>query len=225
MGGPLARVKGQGLFPFPFSLFPWQPALAARLMIVMLPFAHRVDVQGGMMIVLEELRYPVGHFTPVATSTPAARAAAIEEIAALPARMRAAVDGLAERQLDTPYRPGGWTVRQVVHHVADSHMHGLIRIKLALIEDTPTIKPYDENACAALADTRLPVDVSLSLLDGIHARWIALYRSMTDEQFARSFFHPERGETFTLHVHAQDYAWHSRHHVAHITSLRRREGW
>src|SRR5687768_1588439 len=139
----------------------------------------------------DELRYPVGRFTPVASSTPAMRAAAIEAIAALPARMRAAVAGLDDRQLDTPYRAGGWTVRQVVHHVADSHMHGLIRIKLALTEDTPTIKPYDENASATLADMRLSVDVSLNLLDGIHARWIALYRSMTEAQFARSFFHPE----------------------------------
>jgi hypothetical protein len=178
-----------------------------------------------MTITLDELRFPVGRFAAAGESTPAVRAAAVADIAALPVRMRAAVTGLGDIQLDTPYRPGGWTVRQVVHHVADSHMHGLTRIKLALTEDTPTIKPYDENAFAALADMRLPIEPSLHLLDGLHARWVAVYDGMTDEQFARSFFHPELAETITLEWHAQMYAWHSRHHVAHITALRKREGW
>src|SRR5215212_10168838 len=116
--------------------------------------------------------------------TEARRAACVARIAAAPAALRAAVAGLRDAQLDTPYRPGGWTLRQVVHHVPDSHMNGYIRVKLALTEESPIIKPYDENACAALADSRLPVDVSLTLLDALHTRWVALYRSLTPEQFA-----------------------------------------
>jgi hypothetical protein len=173
----------------------------------------------------ESLRYPVGRFEPVLPSTSELRAVAIDAIARLPAAMRDAVSGLNERQLDTPYRPGGWTVRQVVHHVADSHMNGFIRVKLALTEDSPTIKPYDENAWATLADVRLPVRVSLELLDGIHTRWVAVCRAMTADQFTRSFVHPEHGMRMTLDYHLQNYAWHSRHHVSHITELRRREGW
>lgn len=173
----------------------------------------------------DDPRYPVGRLTLPAEWSREGRAAAIEQIAELPARMRAAVDGLDERQLDTPYREGGWTVRQVVHHVADSHMHGLMRIKLALTEREPTIKPYDENAFAALPDMRLPVDVSLTLLDSLHARWIALYEGMREEDFTRVFFHPELGERITLERHAHMYAWHSRHHVAHVTALRQRQGW
>jgi hypothetical protein len=174
---------------------------------------------------VDELRYPVGRFTAAPEWTPAVRAAAIDDIARLPARMRAAVEGLDEQQLDVPYRPGGWTVRQVVHHVADSHMHGLMRIKLALTEETPTIKPYDENAFATLPDMRLPIEVSLNLLASLHVRWVALYEGLSGEQFSRSFHHPQLEETITLEHHAQMYAWHSRHHVAHVTALRRRQGW
>ena len=147
------------------------------------------------------------------------------EIAALPDRIRAAVAGLSDSQLDTPYRDGGWTVRQVVHHVADSHMNGFIRVKLALTEDNPTIKPYDENRWASLADMRLPVSVSLGLLDAIHARWVEIYRGMSSAEFGRTFFHPEHAQSMTLDQHVQDYAWHSRHHVAHITGLRERMAW
>jgi hypothetical protein len=172
----------------------------------------------------DDLRYPVGRFTPV-TPDADVRRAAVAEIAALPLRMREAVAGLTDPQLDTPYRPGGWTVRQVVHHVADSHMNGLVRVKLALTEDAPTIKPYDETAFAALGDMRLPVDVSLDLLTALHARWVALYDAMTDAQFARTFVHPEYPEPQTLDRHAQMYAWHSRHHVAHIAALRTRQRW
>ena len=178
-----------------------------------------------MTVTLEQLQYPIGRFTPAAEWTARVRSAAIEEIAALPQRIRSAVDGLDEPQLDTPYRPGGWTVRQLVHHVADSHMNGFIRIKLALTENRPTIKPYDEKAFATLGDMRLPVQVSLSLLDSLHARWVAVYEAMTARQFERSFFHPERGDTMSLGHHAQMYAWHCRHHVAHIVDLRSREGW
>jgi hypothetical protein len=178
-----------------------------------------------MTIVGDELRYPIGRFMPVIPATSEVRAAAIRDLAELPARLRAAVNGLSDARLDTPYRPDGWTVRQVTHHLADSHMNGFIRVKLALTEDAPTIKPYDENAFAALPDMRLPVEHSLAVLDGLHARWVALYRTMTGEQYGRSFYHPELEETVTIEAHVQLYAWHSRHHVAHITELRRREGW
>jgi hypothetical protein len=174
---------------------------------------------------LEDLRYPIGRFRAVMPITSELRAAAIDAIASLPERMRAAVAGLSDARLDTRYRPDGWTIRQVVHHVADSHMNGLTRVKLALTEETPTIKPYDENAWAQLADMRLPIDVSLGIIDGIHARWAAVYRGMSAAQFDRSFVHPEIGAQLTLDWHLQNYAWHSHHHLAHITELRRREGW
>ena len=171
-----------------------------------------------------DLSYPIGRFDPSAPVSPAMRAPAIDAIAQLPAQMTAAVDGLTETQLDTPYRPGGWTVRQVVHHVADSHMNALARLKMALTADTPTIKPYDQDAWSTLADMRLPVDVSLSLLRGIHTRWVTVLRSLRPEQFSRTFNHPEIG-SMTLDGQLQMYAWHSRHHVAHVTSLCQREGW
>jgi len=172
----------------------------------------------------DDLRYPVGQFVAVPT-TPDVRRNAIADIAALPQKIRAAVSSLTDRQLDTPYRPGGWTVRQLVHHVADSHMNGFIRVRLALTEPHPTIKPYDENAWSTLPDMRLPIDVSLGILDGLHRRWAELYAPMSDAEFARTFVHPAHGQTFTLDEHLQNYAWHSRHHVAHITALRAREGW
>jgi hypothetical protein len=178
-----------------------------------------------MTTVSDDLRYPIGRFKAVMPVTQELRDAAIDAIAGLPARMREAVTGLDDRQLDTRYRVDGWTVRQVVHHVADSHMNGFIRVKLALTEDTPTIKPYDESAWATLADMTLPIEVSLGLLEGIHTRWVAVYRALGVEQFARSFVHPELGAEMTLDHHLQNYAWHSHHHLAHITELRRREGW
>src|SRR5919106_6251042 len=130
------------------------------------------------MNITTDFQYPIGRMTHVMSADDQARRAAIAEIAALPARMREAVSGLTDAQLDTPYRPGGWTVRQVVHHVPDSHAHAYIRLKLALTEDAPTIKPYDEKTWARLADSRLPVDVSLSLLESVHARWVALFRDL-----------------------------------------------
>jgi hypothetical protein len=171
-----------------------------------------------------DLSYPVGKFDASVPVTPAMRGPAIDTIADLPRRLRESVAGLTDAQLDTAYRPGGWTVRQVVHHVADSHANGYIRMKLGLTEDVPTIKPYDQDEWAKLADTRLPIDVSLGILDGVHARWATLWRSLTPDAFLRTFRHPEIG-TLTLDTHLQLYAWHSRHHVAHITSLRQREGW
>ena len=171
-----------------------------------------------------DLSYPIGRFDTSAPVDPTMRAPAIDAIAQLPARIRDAVAGLSDAQLDTRYRPGGWTVRQLVHHVADSHMNGLIRTKLALTEDVPTIKPYDENAWSTLADMQLPIAVSLGILDGVHARWTAVWRALRPTDFAREFRHPEIG-VMTLDTQLQSYAWHSRHHVAHITSLRQREGW
>ena len=179
----------------------------------------------GMTTSVEDLRYPVGRFAPSTPGGGAVRREAIEQIAALPVRMRHAVSGLTDAQLDTPYRPDGWTVRQVVHHVADSHINGFTRIKLALTEQSPTIKPYDEKAFAELGDMRLPIGVSLDLLTALHARWIAVYEALREEQFARTFIHPEYPEPQTLDRHAQMYAWHSRHHVAHIATLRARQGW
>lgn len=177
-----------------------------------------------MSTVLDDIRYPIGRFTPVPGDVDVRRRA-IADIAALPARMREAVAGLSQVQLDTPYREGGWTVRQVVHHVADSHLNAFVRLKLALTEDAPRITPYDERAWAELPDTRLPVTVSLSLLESVHARMVAVYGGMEEPQFARTFIHPEYSEPQTLDQQAQMYGWHSRHHVAHITRLRERQGW
>ena len=172
-----------------------------------------------------DLRYPIGKFEPPASYTPQLRLRCVEEISRAPARLREAVRGLSEARLDTPYRPGGWTVRQLLHHVPDSHLNGYIRLKLALTEDTPTIKTYQENLWAELPDSRtVPVATSLALLDAVHVRWDALWRSLTPEQWSRSFHHPEWG-TVTLDFHCALYAWHGRHHVAHITALREREGW
>ena len=172
----------------------------------------------------EDLRYPVGKFDP-ATVVPNRRAEFIQIITDLPANIANAVKGLSEEQLDTPYRPGGWTVRQTVHHVADSHINSYVRFKLALTEDEPpTIVPYYEDRWAELADSKLPVDVSLALIDGVHKRWATLLDSMTDADFAKMFRHPETGK-WTLDAALALYAWHSRHHTAHITRLRDRQGW
>ncbi len=174
-----------------------------------------------------DLRYPIGRFTRPATVTAAERAEYIEAIAAAPATLREAVGGLSEAQLDTPYRPDGWTVRQVVHHLPDSHLNAFVRFKLALTEIEPTIKPYDEKAWAELPDGRSPlVAESLALLDALHARWVYMLRAMRAADFARTLVHPERpGAPMTLDVMLALYAWHGRHHVAHITALRDRMHW
>ena len=171
------------------------------------------------------LQYPVGRFTSPDVITSALRDAAIADIAALPNAMCEAAHNLTESQLETPYRDGGWTVRQVVHHVADSHMHAYLRVKFALTEESPTIRPYDEGAWALLPDVAsVPVDVSLSLIDGIHARWTACLHGTAAEQMTRPFVHPELGAQ-PIDLALLRYAWHGRHHVAHITSLRTRMGW
>ena len=172
-----------------------------------------------------DLRYPVGKFEPVNSLTDAQRTTCIDAIAEAPARLAAAVAGLTPAQLDTPYRPGGWTVRQLVHHIADSHMNALGRFKLALTEDEPTIKTYDEARWAELADTKTPpIEPSLALIENLHTRWVVLLRSLTSADWPRKFRHPEWGPATVDFLLAQ-YAWHGRHHVAHITSLRKRNGW
>ncbi len=174
---------------------------------------------------MTDLRYPIGEFTYGGNLTDDQKRAHLDEIAQTPAKLRAAVKGLSDAQLDTPYRPGGWTVRQVVHHVPDSHLNSYVRFKLALTEDEPTIKPYAEDRWAELPDTKAtPVEVSLVLLDSLHDRWLRLLRSLTPEDWKRTFRHPEIGP-MTLEKTLALYAWHGRHHVAHITALRSREGW
>ena len=171
------------------------------------------------------LQYPVGRFTEPLEVSRADIDAAIAEIEQLPAAMRAAVAGFSDAQWATPYRDGGWSVLQVVHHVADSHMHAYCRVKFALTEESPTIRPYDEGAWAQLPDVAaLPGAVSLSLIDGIHARWVACLRGIGPESFARPFVHPELGAQ-PIGLSLLRYAWHGRHHAAHITSLRARQGW
>ena len=174
---------------------------------------------------MSDLRYPTGRFTPPEQPTNDTRATAIDVIEETPALMRRAIQGLDEDQLDTPYRDGGWTIRQVVHHVPDSHLNAYIRLKLALTEPTPVIKPYDENAWAKLIDsTAVPVDVSLNLLEAVHRRWVALLRHMSEEDFRREYVHPETGRHALDHLLAL-YAWHGPHHIAHITGVRARMGW
>jgi len=174
---------------------------------------------------MSDERYPVGKFQRQEKLTSTERRALIDQIVAAPARMREAVAGLNEQQLATPYREGGWTVRQVVHHVPDSHLNAYIRFKLALTEDMPTIKPYDQAQWAELADAReSPVETSLQLLQSLHDRWVRLLRSMSDADFSRRLMHPENGPMTLDNVLAL-YGWHGRHHTAHITSLRQRKGW
>jgi len=172
-----------------------------------------------------DLRYPIGRFDWKAVITPEMRPSLIDEIAATPSWLRQAIDGLDDRQLDTPYRPDGWTVRQVVHHLADSHMNNYVRVRLALTEHEPTIKPYDEAKWAELYDARtLPPAGSLALLESMHLRWVELLRHLADADYSRSFHHPEAG-TVRLDTNLALYAWHGRHHTAHIAGLRQRMGW
>ena len=174
---------------------------------------------------MTDLHYPIGKFIYEGHPTEDQKRSFLDDIARTPADLRAAVKGLTPAQLDTPYRLGGWTVRQVVHHVPDSHLNAYVRFKLALTEDEPTIKPYAEDRWADLADTRAtPVEVSLTLLDSLHDRWMRLLRSLTPEQWKRTFRHPHLGP-MTLEKTLALYAWHGRHHVAHITALREREEW
>jgi uncharacterized damage-inducible protein DinB len=173
-----------------------------------------------------DARFPIGRFETESEVTAAKREAAIAQIAAAPGWLRDAVAGLNDAQLDTPYREGGWTVRQVVHHVPDSHLNAYVRLKLALTENEPTIKPYAEADWAKLADAKMPVSVSLDLLKALHERWVIVWQAMPEAQFARSFRHPEHPDrVLTLEWMLFLYAWHGRHHVAHVTELRKSRGW
>jgi hypothetical protein len=174
---------------------------------------------------LDDLRYPIGAFSAMASTMPGVRAANVNTLRLLPERLKAAVSGLSDLQLDTPYREEGWSLRQVVHHIGDSHMNAYIRFKLALTEDWPTIKAYDEAAWANLSDSRwLPIDGSLALITALHDRWVALLETMTDDDFRKGFTHPERGRV-NLALALAMYDWHSRHHTAHITRTRTAHGW
>ena len=172
-----------------------------------------------------DLQYPIGKFQWEGAITDKQRKELIAQIEQAPAQLRQALAGLTEEQIDTPYRPGGWTVRQVVHHLPDSHMNAYGRFRLALTEDEPTIKPYDQERWAVLEDARTaPPELSLSLLESLHQRWVLLMRSLPAQDFARTFRHPELGQV-TLDKYLGMAAWHGRHHIAHITSLRERMGW
>jgi uncharacterized damage-inducible protein DinB len=174
---------------------------------------------------MSDLRYPIGPFQPVTSLTPAQRVTCIEQIAAAPEGLRRAAQGLDDRQLDTPYRPGGWTVRQVVHHVPDSHLNAYTRFKLACTEESPAIKTYDETRWAELPEARsAPIDVSLDLLTSLHRRWVLFLETLGRTDFARTVRHPDWGSPTVDFLLAQ-YAWHGRHHTAHITTLRERMGW
>lgn len=175
---------------------------------------------------MTDLRYPIGKFTYDGPMTDARRTECVARIAAAPAALRAAVAGLDDAQLDTPYRPEGWTVRQVVHHVPDSHLNAYTRIRLALTEDTPTIKPYEEARWAELFDARsLPVEISLRLLEALHDRWVPLLQRMGAAEGGRRFRHPEHGRLMTIDEVVAMYAWHGAHHAAHVTRLRERMAW
>lgn len=172
-----------------------------------------------------DLRYPIGKLERKSAFTTAERTAAIDAIAAAPGQLRAAIAGLSDAQLDTRYRPGGWTVRQLVHHVADSHMNAYTRFRLAFTEVNPVIKPYEESRWAELADARtMPTDVSLSLLDAMHARLVTLLRATPDDSYQRTLSHPENGQ-MTVDALLNIYSWHGTHHVTHVTRLKEREGW
>ncbi|MCC9137142.1 bacillithiol transferase BstA [Pontibacter silvestris] len=174
---------------------------------------------------LEQLRYPIGHFDATQPIADDRLSQLILSIANLPAKVREAITDLTEEQLDTPYRPGGWSIRQVVHHLPDSHLNGYTRQKLALTEDNPTIRPYDEEAWSKLNDAKHGApDVSLALLEALHKRWVLLLLSLTPEELKRTFMHPVSGQQ-TIRQHIGLYAWHGEHHLAHITELKKRMGW
>jgi len=172
----------------------------------------------------EDLRFPIGNFDKNIEVTPDLRKVFIQTITDLPKNLENAVADLTDEQLDTPYRPEGWTVRQTIHHIADSHLNSYIRFKLALTEDTPTIRPYYEDRWAKLADSEMPIDVSMKIIDGLHSRWANLLNAMSDEDFQKLLNHPESGE-WTLEKMLGLYDWHSRHHTAHITKLRETRNW
>jgi uncharacterized damage-inducible protein DinB len=175
---------------------------------------------------MTDLRYPVGPWKPPAAISASDRTRHIEQITAAPQALRQAVSGLSDAQLETPYRDGGWTVRQVVHHVPDSHLNAYLRMKFGLTEQQPQVKPYDQDTWAKTPDVATtPISVSLDLLTALHDRWVRLMTGMKDQDFARLISHPEWSAPLSLDMVAAHYAWHGRHHVGHITELRKRKGW
>jgi uncharacterized damage-inducible protein DinB len=175
---------------------------------------------------LEQLKYPIGKFKMPADFTSESINAFISDIEKFPSLLRKEVEALNDEQLDTPYRPEGWTIRQVVNHCADSHMNSLTRFKLALTEDNPTIKPYFEERWAELADSKImPIHAALNMLEGLHIRWVVLLKSMTSADFGKTFFHPESKRTWQLNQTLALYAWHCKHHLAHITTLKKTNNW
>jgi uncharacterized damage-inducible protein DinB len=173
---------------------------------------------------MRDPRFPIGKFSYSGSVSDAEKKQFLADIEQTPAKLRAAIRGLSDSQLDTPYREGGWTVRQVVHHVPDSHMNAYIRFKLALTEDDPTIKPYLEDRWAELPDSREPTELSLTMLDSLHRRWITVLRNMSDADWKRSFRHPDLG-SMPLEKSLALYSWHGRHHTAHVTALREKMKW
>lgn len=178
------------------------------------------------MIDIEKLRFPIGNFVPSPEMTAESIQQCIADIASFPARLTSEVSNLNDEQLDTHYRPGGWTIRQVVHHCADSHLNAFIRLKLALTEDIPTVKPYFEERWAELSDAKtMPVEPSLKIIEGLHARWAAVFQSLNPEERSRSFFHPEQNKNVKITENLEMYAWHCNHHLAHITEAKKRNNW
>ncbi len=174
---------------------------------------------------LEKLKFPIGKFAPLANYTAEFLQSCKESIKDFPGKLRAETAHLSDQQLDTPYRPDGWTIRQVVHHCADSHMNAFSRLKLALTEDKPIIKPYDQDGFAKLSDSKMPIDVSLKIIDGLHARWYDVLSNLKDSDLERSYIHPEYGKEVQMKQFIAQYAWHCGTHLGHITSLKKRMGW
>ncbi len=175
---------------------------------------------------LEQLKYPIGRFTKPEAFTPEFLEKAIATIESFPEKLKKETQNLSEEQLDTPYRENGWTIKQVVHHCADSHINSIIRFKLALTEDKPTIRPYFEDRFAELTDSKnFPIEASLQMLEGTHKRWVALLKSLSEEDLQKTFIHPEHNREFSLELNIAIYAWHCEHHLAHITVLKNKKGW
>lgn len=174
----------------------------------------------------QELKYPIGIYSKPQEITQELLSEYILAISTFPEKLKNEVHYLTDSQLDTPYRPGGWTIRQVVHHCADSHMNSLVRFKLALTEDNPTIKPYYEDRWAELADSKsMPVNAALIMIEGIHARWTVLLTSLSERELSRTFFHPESNKQYRLDETIGVYAWHCNHHLAHITTAKKANKW
>jgi hypothetical protein len=179
-----------------------------------------------MNLTLEQLKFPIGKFEKPSVITTHLLSQFIFDIEEFPLRLRIETEHLSDEQLDTVYRPDGWTIRQVINHCADSHMNSLIRFKLALTEDKPIIKPYFEDKWAELADSKkMPIEPTLRMIEGLHNRWVVLLKSLTDEQLKRSFIHPEHGREISISENIAIYAWHCNHHLAHITTLKKQKNW